>query len=29
LPALIERSVQAANSFIDIGLERTMNVFNT
>lgn len=29
LPALIERSVQAVNSFIDIGVERAMNVFNT
>lgn len=28
LPALVEHSVQAVNSFIDIGLERTMNVFN-
>lgn len=29
LPQFIERSVQVVNSFVSIGVERTMNLFNT
>lgn len=29
LPELIERSVQVVNSFVQVGIERTMNLFNT
>jgi peptidyl-tRNA hydrolase len=29
LPALIERSVQLVNSLVNVGIERTMNKFNT